>query len=62
MSPSSVTLVSIWFSDATPGMFDETTRVGGITLDREGDVTEQVSAIADLLMRKLADTRVSHSG
>lgn len=51
-------VIPIWFSEAPPGMFDETTRVGGITFDRSKDAAVQVNAIAELLLRKLAETRI----
>lgn len=51
-------VIPIWFSDAPPGMFDETTRIGGITFDRNGDAAAQTNAIAELLLRKLAEARV----
>jgi hypothetical protein len=54
-------VIPIWFSDATPSMFDETTQVGGIVFDRNGDPTNQISAIAELLLRKLGETRVTGS-
>jgi len=38
-------IVPIWFADAPPGMFDETTRVGGVTIDRTADIADQVSGI-----------------
>jgi hypothetical protein len=38
-------------------MFDETRRYGGLTIDPEKDVSTQVSTIASLLVKKLADVR-----
>lgn len=55
-------VIPIWFSDAPPGMFDETTRVGGITFDRSADIATQAGTIADLLLMKLAESRVDGSG
>jgi len=48
-------VIPIWFRTAPPGMFDESTRVGGVTLDPAGDVAEQLENIADLCRRKFAD-------
>jgi hypothetical protein len=52
-------IVPIWFADAPPGMFDETTRVGGVTIDRTADIADQVSGIVDLLLKKIADIRAN---
>jgi hypothetical protein len=46
-------VIPIWFSDAPPGMFDESTRVGGITYDRDKDMQPQVDEIVDTLIKKL---------
>jgi hypothetical protein len=51
-------VIPIWFSDAPPGMFDLTTQVGGITIDRAKDIPTQVRKICRVLVRKLADLRV----
>lgn len=50
-------VIPIWFSDAPLGMFDESRRVGGYTFQRDQPVGSQVEEIADLLSRKLADSR-----
>lgn len=50
-------VIPIWFADAPPGMFDETTRFGGITLDRSANIEEQIGMIAGLLLRKLEECR-----
>jgi hypothetical protein len=50
-------IIPIWFSDAAPGMFDESARVGGITFDPGGDVDEQLQAICSLLIRKVGEQR-----
>lgn len=48
-------MIPIWFSDAPPGMFDETTTVGGVTFDREKDMAEEVAGLCELLCAKIAD-------
>lgn len=48
-------VIPIWFSDAPPGMFDETTKVGGVTFDRESDIKAQISEICELLCSKIAE-------
>ena len=50
-------VIPIWFADAPAGMFDESTRVGGVSFERSGDQDGQIEAIAELLVRKLAETR-----
>ena len=50
-------VIPIWFSTSPPGMFDETRRVGGVTLDLEKELSDQVNAIVRLLIKKLSDVR-----
>jgi len=50
-------VIPLWFATAPPGMFDESSRVGGITFDPAANREAQVTQIADLLRRKIADTR-----
>lgn len=50
-------VIPVWFTSAPSGMFDESTRVGGITFDPRRDRAAQVAEIAELLRRKIADTR-----
>lgn len=50
-------VIPIWFTTAPPGVFDESSRVGGITFDPAGNRDAQVEQIADLLRRKIADAR-----
>jgi hypothetical protein len=50
-------VIPIWFANAPPGMFDESSRVGGITFDPAGNVAAQIQAIADLLSRKIEEKR-----
>jgi hypothetical protein len=52
-------VIPIWFSDAPPGLFDESTRVGGLMFNRDGDPNEQIASIADVLLKKLAESRSS---
>ena len=53
-------VVPIWFNDAPPGMFDESGRVGGFTLDPAGDIEAQIANICEQLRRKIAEARVAH--
>lgn len=50
-------VIPIWYSDALPGMFDETRRVGGMTFDPNGDFGEQVEQIVGTLASKLEEVR-----
>jgi hypothetical protein len=50
-------VIPIWFADAPPGAFDESTRVGGMTLNPDGDLDEQITTICSALIRKVAEER-----
>ena len=53
-------VIPIWFSDAPPGMFDETTKVGGVTLDRSKPLEQEIERIGMLLCRKIEDYKESN--
>ncbi len=48
-------VVPIWFTTAPPGIFDESTRVGGVTFDPTQEQEKQLAAIAELLRKKIAE-------
>jgi hypothetical protein len=50
-------VIPIWFSDAQESMFDISRNMGGITWDVNADPVTQSQEIAELLVRKLGDTR-----
>ncbi|HUI79352.1 MAG TPA: TIR domain-containing protein [Bryobacteraceae bacterium] len=50
-------VVPIWFSDAPVGLFDETLRVGGLTLDVALPVAQEVERIVKIVLQKLGDMR-----
>jgi hypothetical protein len=50
-------VIPIWFTDALPGMFDESGRVGGMTIDPAGDLDAQIAAICSVLIRKVGEER-----
>lgn len=50
-------VIPVWFTTAQPGMFDESTRVGGAMFDPTGDRRAQIESIADLLRRKIGERR-----
>jgi hypothetical protein len=54
-------VIPIWFANAPPGIFDESSRVGGITFDPSGDVGAQIQEIVDLLSRKIEERRAAKS-
>jgi hypothetical protein len=55
-------VIPIWFSDAPPGIFDETNRVGGITYDVGGDSAAQVAAACETIARRIAESRLKRPG
>ncbi len=48
-------VIPIWFSNAEPGIFDDSIRVGGITFDPSGDIKSQINAIATVLIKRLRE-------
>lgn len=55
-------VVPVWFADARPGIFDESSRVGGFDFDPADDLSTQVEKIADLLSRKIQEKRARKPG
>ena len=52
-------VIPIWFDDAEPGLFDETTRVGGIMFQRSQGIEIQADEIVELCCKRLQEFRVS---
>lgn len=52
-------VIPVWFTNAPPGVFDESSRVGGIAFDPTGDLDSQVQEIAELLGRKIEEKRAT---
>ncbi len=52
-------VIPVWFSDAPPGLFDESSRVGGITYDVTGDLSAQVASMCDTLAKRMAESRMT---
>ncbi len=50
-------VIPIWFSDAPIGIFDESSRVGGMTFDVNGDLKAQVTMICDTLTKRISESR-----
>lgn len=49
-------VLPVWFSDAPVGVFDESRKVGGLTLDVSLPIDQEVGRIVPLLLQKLGDT------
>jgi len=50
-------VIPVWFTTAEPGMFDESSRVGGFRFDPKGDINGQVYELCELVCQKIAETR-----
>ncbi len=50
-------VVPIWFADCPPGMFDETRRVGGQSVDPSKEWRGQIASVVDVLARQLQEVR-----
>lgn len=52
-------VVPIWFTDTPAGMFDESRKVGGLTIDVSRPIDGEVERIVRVLFRKIGETRES---
>lgn len=52
-------VIPVWFSNVPPGMFDETTKVGGITFDVDSPKDQEVRRICNILCQKLVEYKES---
>lgn len=50
-------VLPIWFTDNTPGIFDESRKYGGMSFDPSGDLAQQAHEICDVLCAKLTEER-----
>lgn len=50
-------IIPIWFSDAPPGLFDETTLYGGLEYDSTKEKDPQIAYIGEILLKKLSEKR-----
>jgi hypothetical protein len=50
-------VVPVWFANCPPGIFDESRKYGGFGFDPAKPADDQISHLADLLMRKLNEYR-----
>lgn len=51
-------IIPIWFSDCTPGLFDESRKYGGITFDVNQDADMQAQEIVGQLVKRLTEERI----
>jgi hypothetical protein len=51
-------VIPIWFVTAPPGIFDESSRVGGYSFDPDGDIPVQIKEIVNLIRKKIGEERV----
>lgn len=54
-------VIPIWFSETTPSMFDESTKIGGIEYDQSASIQSEVNRIAELLVKKITEDRATES-
>jgi hypothetical protein len=47
-------VIPIWFTNAPPGIFDESKNYGGVTFDHTGNIEDQLQHIARILSEKIA--------
>jgi hypothetical protein len=52
-------VIPVWFTDAPPGVFDETRRLGGMVFDPTKDRAAQVHEVVEVLCARLAEQRQS---
>ena len=52
-------IIPIWFSNAEPGIFDETTRYGGLSLERKEEIGPQLEKISGILCKRIEEERVN---
>jgi hypothetical protein len=52
-------VIPIWFKDAPRGMFDESSRIGGLEFDPDGNHYDQAVRIAEMLRKKMGTPRLS---
>jgi hypothetical protein len=50
-------VIPIWFANVPTGVFDESSRVGGITIDPAKDIPTQIQEIAELCRKKIEEIR-----
>ncbi|MBR0778750.1 TIR domain-containing protein [Bradyrhizobium diazoefficiens] len=56
------TVIPIWFADASPGMFDESARYGGLSIDLSKNVDASIQEICIALIMKAGEERQAEEG
>lgn len=51
-------VIPIWFNSCPPGLFDESSKVGGFIFETEKEVAQQINHICRALINKLRETRL----
>ena len=50
-------MIPLWFTTSPPGMFDKSSRVGGLSFNPQGEIERQIDEIADVLVRRVGVER-----
>ena len=50
-------IIPVWFTDAPPGMFDQSRNYGGVSFNPDSPFEPQILNIAELAVRKLEEAR-----
>lgn len=50
-------VIPVWYTDTSPGLFDESRRVGGLSFDPTKDIAEQLPDVVEALCKKLEEVR-----
>lgn len=50
-------VIPIWVDDVVPGFFDETSRIGGISFNRDNDINSEVNTVVEVCCRRLRESR-----
>lgn len=51
-------VIPVWFTSSPVGLFDESSRVGGLLFDRNADLKTEVARIAEVLCERLREDRL----
>ncbi|MBD1539186.1 TIR domain-containing protein [Arthrobacter sp. S13_S34] len=54
-------VIPVWFSHISHGMFDDSRKYGGVTLDRSQPIDIQIDRLTEHLSERLKDFRLSHT-
>jgi hypothetical protein len=51
-------IIPVWYSDCTPGLFDESIKYGGITFNVLNDLEAEAQNICEALIKKITEDRI----